>query len=99
MANIQADPDLLEQVARELTKIAEDVDAQARSLASTGTQTAAAWRSANTNHYLENVNLLKQKISTSAGGIRTAANTLRQTATEVRRVEREINAINRGTTR
>lgn len=90
MAKINADPDLLEQVARELVGIAEDMDAQGRALANAGNQTTAAWKSRYTAQYLDSVNRTKSKITSSASNVRSAAGVLRKTAAEVRRAEREI---------
>lgn len=90
MARINADPDLLERVARELTSIAGDMDTQGRNLGNAGNQTALVWKSRYTNQYLESVNKTKGKVNATAGNIRAAASALRQIASEVRRVEREI---------
>lgn len=96
MAKINADPDLLESVARELTGIAEDMDAQGRTLANAGNQTAAVWNSRYTGQYLESVNRTKSKVASSAGNIRATASALRRAASEIRRVEREIQQKTKG---
>lgn len=90
MALINADPDLLEQVARELTKISENVESQNRALAKAESNTTAIWKSQYTGRYLESVSKTKKKINTTSGNIQKMADTLRQIASDIRRVEQEI---------
>ena len=90
MLKIEADPDLMEQVASNIARIADDMDAQARALAATGDQTAAAWRSAYTGAYLDSVERVRRGIATAAGNARAAANALRQSAADIRHAEESV---------
>ena len=87
---LKVNPVLIEQVARELDRIANDISTGRDQLRRAGNDTASAWQSQFTGQFIQSVNMTQNRINTCAQNVRALANKLRGTAAEVRRVEREI---------
>ncbi|MCL1987595.1 MAG: WXG100 family type VII secretion target [Firmicutes bacterium] len=89
MSLIDADFALLEQVARDLNNVANDVDQESRNLRNTQTATASAWQSSSYHLYENSVNRTVQRIQTTSQRIREVSTALRNLSTELRRADNE----------
>lgn len=93
---INANPDLLERVARELDRVAQDIHSEERRLRAAGEETRAAWQSQHTGQFLASVDATSRRAGRCAEQVRQAATRLRAIAAEIRRVEREIQRMKTG---
>lgn len=89
MIHINADPAVLESVARELDSIAGDISSQRKRLSGVKNQVSAAWKSRYTAEYLGHADTVGNRIQKSADGVREIAAQLRSTAKTIREVEAE----------
>lgn len=95
---LKVNPILIEQVARELDNIANDVAEGRTALRQAADATANAWQSQFTGQFLQSVDTTQNRIDTCAQNIRALAQKLRGTAAEVRRVETAIKRLKSRTT-
>ena len=88
--SINADPDLLERVARELERIAQEIASEKRGLNTAAEETRSVWQSRHTGQFLASVEATSARAGRCAEQVATVARSLRTMAAEIRRVEREI---------
>ena len=96
MASVHADPALLDKVATELDRIADDIAVQRKGIKSAAEQTASAWRSQHTGVFLNRVEITDNTLNMNLCSVRKSAGELRAAAKEIRRIETEIQELNEG---
>jgi len=87
---INANSAVLEQAARALDGVAQNVSRDNNRLTQAREETLGAWQSSLTGQFSLSVNTTKTRVGRCAEQTQTIANTLRSTATEVRRAEQDL---------
>jgi uncharacterized protein YukE len=93
--SIKADPALLEDVARNLEQIADDIRHSNDQLGTARDSTIAAWDSQHRPQFLMSTDKTQDRVTSCERFVRDTARKLRSTAREVRRVEAEIKSLKR----
>ena len=91
---IRANPNLLEQVAGELDRIANDIRQGRNSVNTAGNTVQNAWQSQFTFQFMESVSSTVRRIDASEQLVRDVARQLRIIAADVRREEQRLLTIN-----
>ena len=95
MSTIRANPDDLDSVARELERIAENIENGRVALGRAKEETMQAWQSRHTARFCDSVERTRSRVDNCAQRVRAIAARLRSTATNIRETERRVVALKR----
>lgn len=90
MAQLNANPAVLEKAAREIEAIVQEIQAQKSQLASSQGKVSAAWKSQHTGLFLSSIETVEKDIGRTSEAIQGIAAQLRATAARIREAERQL---------
>lgn len=95
---INANPALLDDVARRVEQIADEIRQSNNQLNNARNDTISAWNSRHRSQFIESADRTRNRVGGCEDLAREIARQLRNTAREVRRIEAEIARLKRQTT-